>query len=73
MGATFQRCSAVTMNQLVKISAGLVNSSWFEYFIIAVIIANGVLLGLETRRVHRRRLRTLVGVGKPGRPGDLYR
>ena len=36
------------MNQLVKISAGLVNSSWFEYFIIAVIIANGVLLGLET-------------------------
>ena len=36
------------MNQLVKISSGLVNSQWFEYFIIAVIIANGVLLGLET-------------------------
>ena len=36
------------MNQLVKHSAGLVNSDWFEYFIIAVIIGNGVLLGLET-------------------------
>ncbi len=36
------------MNQLVKISAGLVNSNWFEYFIIAVIIVNGALLGLET-------------------------
>ena len=36
------------MNQLVKISSGLVSSSWFEYFIIAVIIVNGILLGLET-------------------------
>ena len=36
------------MNQLAKISAGLVNSNWFEYFIIAVIIVNGVLLGPET-------------------------
>ncbi len=36
------------MNQLVKFSAALVNSHWFEYFIIAVIIVNGVLLGLET-------------------------
>ena len=36
------------MNQLVKISAALVNSNWFEYFIIAVIIVNGALLGLET-------------------------
>ena len=36
------------MNQLVKFSSGLVNNYWFEYFIIAVIIANGVLLGLET-------------------------
>ena len=36
------------MNQLVKISAGLVNSHWFEYFIIAVIIVNGIILGLET-------------------------
>ena len=39
------------MNQLVKISAGLVDSSWFEYFIIAVIIVNGALLGLETSAV----------------------
>ena len=36
------------MNQLVKISASLVNSNWFEYFIIAVIIVNGIILGLET-------------------------
>ena len=36
------------MNQLVKFSAGLVKSNWFEYFIIAVIIANGIILGLET-------------------------
>ena len=39
------------MNQLVKISAGLVNSNWFEYFIIGVIIVNGALLGLETSAV----------------------
>ena len=39
------------MNQLVKISAGLVSSNWFEYFIIAVIIVNGALLGLETSAV----------------------
>ena len=36
------------MNQLVNFPARLVNSNWFEYFIIAVIIVNGVLLGLET-------------------------
>ncbi len=36
------------MKQLVHLSGRLVNSLWFEYFIIAVIIANGVLLGLET-------------------------
>ena len=42
------------MNRLVKISAGLVNSNWFEYFIIAVIIINGVLLGLETSAVVAR-------------------
>ena len=39
------------MKHLVKISATLVNSNWFEYFIIAVIIANGILLGLETSAV----------------------
>ena len=36
------------MKQLVNISGRLVNSHWFEYFIIAVILGNGVLLGLET-------------------------
>lgn len=36
------------MNLPVKFASGLVNSTWFEYFIIAVIIVNGILLGLET-------------------------
>ena len=36
------------MQQLVNLSGRLVNSPKFEYFIIAVIISNGVLLGLET-------------------------
>ena len=36
------------MNRLVDFSARLVNSPWFEYFIIGVIIVNGILLGLET-------------------------
>ena len=36
------------MNLPVKFASGLVNSNWFEYFIIAVIIVNGVLLGMET-------------------------
>ena len=36
------------MNPLVTLSGRLVNSDWFEYFIIAVIIVNGILLGLET-------------------------
>ena len=36
------------MTRLVNLSARLVDSHWFEYFIIGVIIANGLLLGLET-------------------------
>ncbi len=36
------------MKQAVRLSGRLVNAHSFEYFIIAVIIANGVLLGLET-------------------------
>ena len=36
------------MSRLVNFSASLVNSAWFEYFIIGVIIVNGILLGLET-------------------------
>lgn len=51
------------MNQLVKISAGLVNSNWFEYFIIAVIIVNGVLLGLETSAVIAGRYADLLELG----------
>ena len=43
------------MNQLVKFSAGLVSSNRFEYFIIAVIIANGIILGLETSSTISRR------------------
>ena len=36
------------MNRLANLASLLVNSPWFEYSIIAVIIANGILLGLET-------------------------
>ena len=36
------------MKRLVQISARLAGSHSFEYFIIGVIIANGILLGLET-------------------------
>ena len=36
------------MKQLAHLSGRLVNSPWFEFFIIGVIIANGALLGLET-------------------------
>ena len=43
------------MNRLVNFSARLVNSAWFEYFIIGVIIGNGILLGLETSAAISRR------------------
>ena len=36
------------MNRVVNLASQLVNSQWFEYSIIAVIILNGILLGLET-------------------------
>ena len=32
----------------VFLASKLVNSAWFEYFIIAVILLNGIVLGLET-------------------------
>ena len=51
------------MNQLVKISAGLVNSQWFEYFIIAVIIVNGIILGLETSSTVSRLYGDLLYLG----------
>ena len=36
------------MNRLVQLTQRLVGASWFEYFIIGVILANGALLGVET-------------------------
>ena len=36
------------MDRLVDFAARLVNAAWFEYCIIAVIIVNGIILGLET-------------------------
>ena len=36
------------MYRLVDFAGRLVNAAWFEYFIIAVIILNGIILGLET-------------------------
>ena len=36
------------MNRIANFAYRLVNSTWFEYGIIAVIVANGALLGLET-------------------------
>lgn len=51
------------MNQLVKISSGLVTSQWFEYFIIAVIIVNGIILGLETSSTVSRLYGDLLYLG----------
>ena len=36
------------MSRLINLVSLIVNSPWFEYFIIAVIIVNGLILGLET-------------------------
>ena len=36
------------MHRIVDFAGRLVNAAWFEYFIIAVIILNGIILGLET-------------------------
>ena len=43
------------MTRLVQLSARLANSHSFEYFIIGIIIANGILLGLETSPELNRR------------------
>ena len=43
------------MNRLVDFSSRLVNAAWFEYCIIAVIIVNGIILGLETSGTIDRR------------------
>lgn len=36
------------MINLANFASRLVNATWFEYFIIGVIIVNGIILGLET-------------------------
>ena len=51
------------MNRLVTLSARLVNSLWFEYFIIAVIIVNGVILGLETSATISRQYGAALHLG----------
>ena len=43
------------MYRLVDFASRLVNAAWFEYFIIAVIIVNGIILGLETSDAVDRR------------------
>ena len=43
------------MYRFVDFASRLVNSAWFEYFIIAVIVLNGILLGLETSDTIDRR------------------
>ncbi len=40
--------ASAPMTRLVRLAAQLSNSHPFEYFIIGVIVANGILLGLET-------------------------
>ena len=51
------------MNRLVTFSARLVNAHWFEYSIIAVIIVNGLLLGLETSAAITGRYGHLLELG----------
>ena len=41
----------------------LVNATWFEYFIIGVIIANGIILGLETSSTISRLYGDLLYLG----------
>ena len=43
------------MYRLVDFASRLTNSAWFEYFIIAVIVLNGIILGLETSDAVERR------------------
>ena len=51
------------MTRLTNFSARLVSSPWFEYFIIGVIIANGILLGLETSSTISRAYGDLLHLG----------
>ena len=51
------------MTRLVQFCSRLANSQSFEYFIIAVIIVNGVLLGLETSPKLNRQFGGLMHLG----------
>ena len=42
------------MKNLANFASKPVNATWFEYFIIGVIIVNGIILGLETSSVISR-------------------
>ncbi len=51
------------MQHVVNFAGRLVNAAWFEYFIIAVIILNGILLGLETSTAIEREYGALLRLG----------
>ena len=51
------------MARPVYLASRLVNAPWFEYFIIAVILLNGVLLGLETSSAIDERYGALLHLG----------
>ena len=51
------------MTRIVNFSVRLVNSPWFEYFIIGVIIVNGIILGLETSATISRLYGDLLYLG----------
>ena len=51
------------MHRLVDFASRLVNAAWFEYFIIAVIIVNGIILGLETSDAVDRRFGEWLRMG----------
>lgn len=51
------------MYRFVDFVSRLVSSTWFEYFIIAVIIVNGIILGLETSDAIDRRYGAWLRMG----------
>ena len=61
------------MNRLVRLSRRLVEAHWFEYFIIGVIVANGILLGLETSTVLERNFGHWMHLGNNVCAGHLRR
>ena len=62
------------MTRVVELCRRLVEARAFEYGIIAVIVANSVLLGLETVDSLNRGIRRLdAPLGKPGSPHRVHR